>query len=350
MLSHLKKIVSDTFRYIKYQFSNHYQENKLEIYKCSTGISLFLWLWEMAKYNGVAENHLIDIEQFMYFHTMWFFLGVLSSVGLGTGLHTGILFLMPFLHRMNNVIYSSYTLDFDVYGKNAFQTNNETTHLLPPDSPQCLDDFNMSISLFIQLFIKYYSVIFWWAFGTAVGEIPPYLFSKACLQELDIVNNPKMKSMLDWMIDYLNRYGFWMILGFSSYPNMLFDMCGICCGLMNMKFLDFFVPLFIGKVIIKSGVQTMIWVFLSYPGNIDLFIQYSKETFPLYLHRFIENTLDTHHTLASAPNDTPDNTLDDTNTSLFSWIWNILIIVMCGKFTISILEHFSKKWDHVNNP
>ena len=48
------------------------------------------------------HQHRITIIDFVYFAAYWILLGVASSIGLGTGLHTFILYLGP--HIMQVVI------------------------------------------------------------------------------------------------------------------------------------------------------------------------------------------------------------------------------------------------------
>ena len=337
MLAYVKKLIFNTLRYFNYQAQHTFQENKLVVYRTGCSIATVLWLWELSKQHTVLGTIQVDIEEYFFFHSYWFFLGVLSSIGLGTGLHTGVLFLMPFLTQMNDFIYQHYTLDFSLYGKHAFQLQNNS--FVDYQTAVCPVDFNLNNQLALQLFLKFYSVVFWWSFGGVVGEIPPYLFSRACLAELDVVNNPKVKKMLDWMIRYLEKYGFWMILGFASYPNMLFDMCGICCGIMGMSFLDFFIPVFIGKAIIKASVQTGIWIALSYPGNLELFDHFAQDNLPNSIYRHLNAYL--------YPNDV--NILDpNKKVGLTFYLWKAMVAFLCLKFCYSLLQHFSQKWELIS--
>ena len=49
------------------------------------------------------------------------------------------------------------------------------------------------------------------------------------------------------MVDFLKNNGFWGVLLFSSYPNAMFDMCGLCCGHSMMSMWKFLVAVSIGK-------------------------------------------------------------------------------------------------------
>lgn len=65
--------------------------------------------------------HSLYLDQFQYYafwYGRWFFLGVLSSIGLGTGAHTFLLFLGPFIARVTTLAYECGNLDFATEGLN----------------------------------------------------------------------------------------------------------------------------------------------------------------------------------------------------------------------------------------
>jgi hypothetical protein len=48
----------------------------------------------------------------------------------------------------------------------------------------------------------------------------------------------------------------------ASYPNIAFDLCGICCGHYLMPFWTFFGATFVGKAMIRNTYQSIIYVTL----------------------------------------------------------------------------------------
>lgn len=50
---------------------------------------------------GKAEPLVTEVETWIMFVVWWVGLGVLSSVGLGTGIHTGLLFLFPHILKVS---------------------------------------------------------------------------------------------------------------------------------------------------------------------------------------------------------------------------------------------------------
>lgn len=69
----------------------------------------------------------------------------------------------------------------------------------------------------------------------------------------------KAKSYMIW---FLRTHGFYGVLIMASYPNIAFDLCGICCGHFLMPFWTFFGATFLGKAVIRNGYQSIIYVML----------------------------------------------------------------------------------------
>ncbi|KAJ2618962.1 hypothetical protein GGF44_005676, partial [Coemansia sp. RSA 1694] len=62
-----------------------------------------------------------QIDAWVGWHSYWVMLGVLSSIGLGAGLHTFVLFLGPHVARVTLTAYECAHTAFPVRGPNAFQ-------------------------------------------------------------------------------------------------------------------------------------------------------------------------------------------------------------------------------------
>ena len=164
------------------------------------------------------------IGVYIQFILWWFMLGILSSIGLGTGCHTGTLFLFPFIiENLNNVpIFMSAT--------------------------------------------------YIWGIGTAVGEIPPYFLAKNSIMSSDSTHTDW--KMNKFMIKCLEKYDMWAILFFASYPNMMFDLCGLLCGYFQYPFLKFFLPTLIGKTLVKATGQS---VFIYYIFTYDTYFNWARD-------------------------------------------------------------------------
>ena len=97
-----------------------------------------------------------------------------------------------------------------------------------------------------ELYWKVIAAAVIWGVGTAAGEIPPYQFSYLAAvageanaelaAELEEAKNSddmslpysvrKFNAMKAWMVDFIERRGFWGVYLMSAWPNAAFDLCG----------------------------------------------------------------------------------------------------------------------------
>jgi hypothetical protein len=249
----------------------------------------------------------------------WVMLGFLSSFGLGTGLHTFVLYLGPFIASATLAATECSRTDFAKYGANRFQCAEKGTV-----SPSFFDLWQL---IALEAFL--------WGAGTAIGELPPYFVARAArlagerLKEAKVsrrstgspspsngadesdsdqeesedddmqqineihsgitspvegvspigspspsssssssssgnnVNRPPRRRKVGlfdrakrWVIGWLGHIGFLGILLFASIPNPLFDLAGLTCGHMLVPFVTFFSATLIGKAVVKVNLQT----------------------------------------------------------------------------------------------
>lgn len=103
--------------------------------------------------------------------TWWVGLGVLSSIGLGTGMHSGILFLFPHIFRVVNQAKECPTMDFDSTCDMWWQ--DCSMECRSASIPAGLEASFMDCVLVVMI------PAMLWGGGTAAGEIPPYAISRA---------------------------------------------------------------------------------------------------------------------------------------------------------------------------
>jgi len=191
------------------------------------------------------------INRHIVFMLYWMMLGVLSSIGLGTGLQTGVLFVFPEIISRFNENKNNYLLD---QGK-IVRFNTNATNLSNDEI----------YSLIYQTYFECIWFVIVWGVGTALGELPPYLLAltvdmkdkKATGKLFDMLgdNRERVKGYIDNTVYYLKRYSFFTILGLSAWPNAFFDMCGVASGLVRLPMLDFLIPTILGKAFIKNTIQ-----------------------------------------------------------------------------------------------
>lgn len=260
-----------------------------------------LLLYMIVRGTGMFQAQLADGHLWGEWFIWWFTLGVLSSIGFGSGMHSGLLFLFPHILKVCLAAERCSSLDFDVRMDTWWR----------PESFGCLGsewlrsanatstDNMQTLPLFSAVYLKVLPTAIVWGIGTAFGEIPPYLLSyqaakagersielegAVCLQNEDdgkvsvekkqhIENTRRANSLVtslpqtvgamkEWMLKFIKNRGFWGIVLLASYPNAAFDLCGICCGQFMMPFWQFLGATVLGKGFIKILGQTALVVLL----------------------------------------------------------------------------------------
>ena len=223
----LNNIVQTKINEIKYSYNylerlfNHYIYTNCNLYiSIATTYFIFVYL----------NTELYYVNQAIITMLYWLGLGILSTIGLGFGFHTGIFFLFPY-------IISTYD-----------ETENATI-------------FNT--------ILKCLPIIIIWGVGGALGELPPYLLAKKYDKEeitLNFIKNKKIlrlsetiKNKVQAKIDFTNKNViFTSILLMASWPNLTFDMCGLLCGYYDIELGEFLLPTVIGKGFIKAPLQSLV--------------------------------------------------------------------------------------------
>jgi membrane protein YqaA with SNARE-associated domain len=155
---------------------------------------------------------------------------------------------------------------------------------------------------FLRVWAKIILPCFLQSAGTAIGEIPPYwmarsariaameaehlhLFSdedsNALPEELEATSNYSIVNYLkEQMILFLHKYGFYGVLLMASYPNLAFDLCGVCCGHFLMPFFTFFIATFLGKAVVRNSYQSFFYVFLCSEEYLERIIRVIQQLLP----------------------------------------------------------------------
>jgi len=242
-----------------------YYGNKLLQYKLLVFfvVSLVILASAAVQVAGPHQAYAILVYKKILWCSYWIGLGILSSVGLGTGLHTFLLYLGPHIAKVTLAAYECGTLDFP-----------EPPY---PDEIICPSEEKLStvVSIFAILSKVRLEAICWGA-GTALGELPPYFMARAARlsgidpddeddelaefeelqkkkqEELTIVDKGKL-----FVEHIVQKVGFLGILACASIPNPLFDLAGITCGHFLVPFWTFFGATLIGKAIIKMHIQKL---------------------------------------------------------------------------------------------
>lgn len=171
---------------------------------------------------GQHQRAFDRVKNDLLFMLYWLGLGVISSIGLGTGLHTFLLYLGPHIASVTLAAYECNSLDFP---RPPY-----------PDEIICPEGTaGTTMPSLWNIMSKVRFEAFLWGAGTALGELPPYFMAKAArlsgydpddaddLKEFDELQKKRASgenlTLLErgkiLMERIVERAGFWGILGES---------------------------------------------------------------------------------------------------------------------------------------
>ncbi|XP_077213744.1 SNARE associated Golgi protein family [Tasmannia lanceolata] len=222
--------------------------------------------------DGPHEKHVQEFLRYFRFVLWWVALGVASSIGLGSGLHTFLLYLGPHIALFTIKAMQCGRVDLKTAAYDTIQLNSSPSWLKKdcsaygPPLFQSLPGSMVSVPLSSILPQVQLEAILW-GIGTALGELPPYFISRAGSKsdavELDApskedgVIRRRLKQIKRWFFRRKQHLNFFTILVLASVPNPLFDLAGIMCGQFGISFWKFFLATLTGKAIIKAHIQTV---------------------------------------------------------------------------------------------
>jgi len=129
----------------------------------TVAITSFLYL------PGPHELYRTTTTDFTLYAMYWIGLGIASSVGLGTGLHTFVLYLGPHIAKI--VLAANECQAMPDYVPSRWKFD----HFAP-----CVTTISGHATItFFQLYREVILEAFLWGAGTAIGELPPYFIARA---------------------------------------------------------------------------------------------------------------------------------------------------------------------------
>ncbi|XP_057253230.1 vacuole membrane protein 1 [Pezoporus wallicus] len=295
---------------------------------------------------GTHQQYVRYMEKKFFWCAYWVGLGILSSVGLGTGLHTFLLYLGPHIASVTLAAYECNSVNFP-----------EPPY---PDQIICPDEeaTEGSISLW-AIISKVRLEACMWGAGTAIGELPPYFMARAARlsgAEPDDEEYQEFEEMLEHaetaqdfasraklaVQNLVQKVGFFGILACASIPNPLFDLAGITCGHFLVPFWTFFGATLIGKAVIKMHIQKLFVIItfskhiveqmVSLIGAIPSVGPSLQKPFQEYLEA---QRIKLHHR---------SDTGVPQGENWLSWMFEKLVIVMVCYFILSIINSMAQSY------
>jgi vacuole membrane protein 1 len=163
-----------------------------------TIISIFLFSLSFLPWPESLRSFFVEHASFVLY---WIVLGILSSVGVGSGFHTFILYLAPHVLRVAGTAIRLRSVDFSAqidtyfsiptvydiesivesleprYASNAWTLSSiKTLTSSASDASDTITSLDVSI---FEIYKKVAWPCFLWGLGTAIGELPPYFMARA---------------------------------------------------------------------------------------------------------------------------------------------------------------------------
>ncbi|XP_020092984.1 vacuole membrane protein KMS1 [Ananas comosus] len=321
--------------------------------------------------DGPHEKHVQELLNYARYGLWWISLGVASSIGLGSGLHTFVLYLGPHIAfftikalQCGRVDLKAAPYDTILLKKGPSWLEKDCSEFGPPLYPPSSSSLVRIPVSKILTQVQLEAIL--WGIGTALGELPPYFISRAArlsgskvdaVEELDAASSEDgfisatLTKSKRWLLSHSQHLNFLTILLLASIPNPLFDLAGIMCGQFGIPFWKFFLATLIGKAIFKTHIQTvfiisvcnnqllelvenrLIWVLGFFPGFSDM----------------LPTMIDKLHMVKDKYLSAPAPALPSATTKGKKWklsfplVWNSLVWLMLINFFVKIMTSTAQR-------
>eukprot|EP00299_Pterocystis_sp_00344_P011729 c5521_g1_i1.p1 GENE.c5521_g1_i1~~c5521_g1_i1.p1 ORF type:complete len:432 (-),score=52.64 c5521_g1_i1:39-1160(-) len=315
-------------------------------------LTVFVGIWQLLTHvEGVWTPIVAEANIDLWFALWWLLLGVASSIGLGTGMHSGLLFLFPHIFKVVRNAAECGHMGFD-------SRTNMWWALSIDDAFDCAE--TGPDDSFVNVFLKVFLACILWGTGTAIGEIPPYAVSRAaqiageCDKEFEELMSSHPTSKFDivgrmkvWMIDFLRNHGFWGVLLMSAWPNAFFDLCGICCGHFLMPFWSFFGACWLGKAAIKVNLQAMFFITIFRDSSRTTLLDFLDDFLSRFGHHgthiFHQISTSINANIAKLGSDPQHHRQHHHDRTWFGLVWGYVVVALIGYFILSCVEQFARQ-------
>ncbi|XP_022864360.1 vacuole membrane protein KMS1-like isoform X2 [Olea europaea var. sylvestris] len=323
----------------------------------------------LSTIDGPHEKHVEEVLRYIQFGLWWVALGVASSIGLGSGLHTFVLYLGPHIALFTIKAMQCGRVDIKSAPYDTIQLKRGPSWLGKDCAEFGLPLFSSSHGIQVPLGsilpqVQLEAVL--WGLGTALGELPPYFISRAAslsggrvdaMEELDAsssgengIVSAKLNQIKHWFLSHAQYLNFFTILVLASVPNPLFDLAGIMCGQFGIPFWEFFLATLIGKAIIKTHIQT---VFIISVCNNQLLDWMENEliwilSFVPGFNSVLPNLITKLHSvkdkyMAMKPNFSSKSEVKKWDFSV-AFIWNTIVWFMLIGFFVKIVNATAQRY------
>ncbi|XP_023514621.1 vacuole membrane protein KMS1-like isoform X1 [Cucurbita pepo subsp. pepo] len=314
---------------------------------------------------GPHEKHVEEIVKYFDYGLWWVILGVASSIGLGSGLHTFVLYLGPHIGFFTIKAVQCGRVDLKSAVYDTIQLKRGPSWLEKDCSEFGPPVFTSQVPLSSILPMVQIEAILW-GIGTSLGELPPYFISRAArlsggrseaMEELDASSRETdglistyLNRIKRWFLSHAQHLNFLTILLLASIPNPLFDLAGIMCGQFGVPFWEFFFATLVGKAIIKTHIQTIFIIavcnnqLLDWIENELLWILSFVPGFSSILPGLVAKLNAVKSKYLKAPSQVAANAKAKKWDFSVSSIWNTIVWLMIMNFSIKIMTSTAQRY------
>jgi len=320
------------------------KENLLKHKKtCSTIVLVTVFITLGYLLEGPHQNILLSAKNEIFLCAYWVGLGILSSVGLGTGLHTFLLYLGPHIAKVTLAAWECGSLDFP-----------EPPY---PDEIICPENGSTSLVNMWTIMNKVRLEAFMWGAGTAIGELPPYFMARAAALSGSDPDNEDLEELEELLESEKNdiftrakkavpklveRVGFFGILACASIPNPLFDLAGITCGHCLVPFWTFFGATLIGKAVIKMHIQQTFVILCFSKEYVERVLQLLGDI--PYVGSYVISPFKKAVEVQKAKLHRGSSAAPVESTNILGWIFEKLVTIMIIYFVVSIVNSMAQSY------
>lgn len=323
---------------------------------CVLGLlGVFAYHWGQTAYPSEVDT-LTNVAYMVYY---WVVLGILSSVGLGSGLHTFLIFVLPYIGYVSKKMYRCGNADFSFPPLVGLQvvvptgTHMHAWHQWYLNTP-CSGVADDDVTLMDVVNVLRLPVVLW-GIGTAIGELPPYFVARAA--RLSEVHDEAVDELHESLSDtgssllsrakrfvhtLVNKMGFIGIMLCASIPNPLFDLAGLTCGHFLIPFSTFFGATAIGKGLIKTHLQLFACVLLMSETFSKALAKWALNV-PVFGEQ-ISGVILRQSAVYAQELDTEVVQEQQTANSLFSIFLTTVVVSMVAYFLASIISHLAQRY------